>query len=110
MYFGYNDIDAEKNGILMNFEPPEVIAKNRAETELDFKMHSFGIPNNIVEFIKSRDEFGVRLDTRIKCNDVVTPVIIFLQLEKQKEKCEIMTFYFIAKSTYARHETPEIEK
>ena len=110
MFLGYDMIDAEKNGILMNFDEPKVIASNRLENEIDFNVWSFDVSNNIIEFIKNKDEFGVRLNTRVKCNDVVTPILIFLNLKKQKEKCGIMKYCFIARRTYARHDASLIEQ
>jgi hypothetical protein len=110
IFFRYDELDVEMNGILMNFEEPKVIATNRLETEIDFKIVCFSISNDIVEFIKNNDEFGVSLNTRVKCNDVVTPILIFLDIKKQEDKCGIMKYSFVAIRTHASHDTSRIEE
>ncbi|HBY72977.1 MAG TPA: hypothetical protein DEG06_12120 [Lachnospiraceae bacterium] len=93
--------------IMLEFESIYVVFQRRS-TGTELYLRILDDSNKVANLIKSRDSLNVIITIKVKCNDVVTPIGIYLDLDEKEEKEN--KYNLIVKDTHVYHGVSRIEK
>jgi hypothetical protein len=81
----------------------------RKVTDTEFSISFIEIPNELTTFFKMKNNFVVRMQMEILCNDVITPIAITAKLKRLQEKCEKSKSIYSYEYVFVNHGKPRIK-